>query len=281
MTAFINGKFVEEREANVSVFDRGFLYGDGLFETIRIHNARPFRFSQHFARLQRGAEFLQLKMQFTESALRGFAAVLIHRNQLKEGVLRIHLSRGIGPRGYSIKGAGQPTLVMTTYALPADAVETPLRWRLATSTIRLVPGSPLAMFKTTNKLPQIIARAEAERAGADEALLVNTNGHAVEAASANLFWISESAVCTAPIQSGVLPGITRAIVVELCAQLGLQCIECAVSPAELLEQRGVFLTLSTLGIVEVVEIDGHTLPKHELTARLWRAYRGLLERETA
>ncbi len=280
MIVFINGRFVDEREAVVPVFDRSFLYGDGLFETIRVHNSRPFRFEQHLARLRRGADFLRIAMPFDEYAIGRFATELIGKNGLNEGVLRIHLSRGVGPRGYSIKGADQPTFVMTVTRFGRDLFSTLVRWRLVTSSVRLDKSWLLASFKTANKLPQIIARAEAESVGADEALLLNPAGHAVEAASANLFWISESQVCTPPVGCGILPGITRAVVIELCDRLGLHCAEQMVTLDELRDQSGIFLTLSTFGIIEVVELDGRAVRSSALTTRLWRTYCELLERET-
>lgn len=281
MNVFINGRFVDMREAVVPVFDRSFLYGDGLFETVCVHNSRPFRLGQHLARLQRGAEFLRIRMPFDVCAVTEFADELIARNRLSDGVLRIHLSRGVGQRGYSIKGADEPMLVMTLTPCEPGLLDRLLQWRLVTSSVRLCAASPLALFKTANKLLQIIARAEAESVGADEALLLNTAGHVVEAASANLFWISDSQVCTAPVVSGILPGVTRAVVFELCGQQGLPCTECTVTPDELRTRQGVFLTLSTVGIVEAVELDTQPLHTSELTLLLWRSYRALVERETA
>lgn len=281
MIVFLNGKFVDEREAVVSVFDRSFMYGDGLFETVCVRNRKPFRLEQHLARLQRGAEFLRIKMQFNEDVLSRFAAELITLNEIRDGVLRIHLSRGVGLRGYSIKGTNQPTLVMTLAPSELSSFDRLVQWRLMTSSVRLTSGLRVALFKTANKLLQIIARVEAEQAGADEALLLDTAGHVVEAASANLFWISGSEVCTPPVESGILPGVTRAIVLELCERLGLQCVERMLTPDQLRAQQGVFLTLSTLGVVEAIELDGQPLSKSDLTLQLWRSYCNLLERETA
>lgn len=119
MTAFLNGQFVPEAAATVSVFDRSFLYGDGLFETMLVSNGKPFRWMQHMDRLERGAEFLGIKTPFTREALAGCAAELIAQNQMPEALLRLTLSRGVGVRGYSPKGADKPTLVMTLHAIGA------------------------------------------------------------------------------------------------------------------------------------------------------------------
>src|SRR5579872_7032026 len=115
MIVFLNGQFVPEESAVVSVFDRGFLYGDGLFETIRIFKGKPFRWEQHLERLQRGAEFLKIKLPFSCTALPKFADELINKNQMPDALLRLTLSRGVGIRGYSPKGAEEPTVVMSLH----------------------------------------------------------------------------------------------------------------------------------------------------------------------
>src|SRR5213593_2119906 len=189
MLVFLNGQFLPEEQAVVSVFDRGFLYGDGLFETLAVFNGTPFRWAPHWARLQRGAEFLKITLPFPSEALRGFAAQLIAQNQMPASLLRLTLSRGVGVRGYSPKGADRPSLIMSLHPRPASGLPTLPRWRLITSRLRLPANEPLAQFKTCNKLPQILARAEADAAGAEEALLLNTDGFVVEASSSNLFWL--------------------------------------------------------------------------------------------
>ena len=212
MLLFLNGQFVPEEEAMVSVFDRGFLYGDGLFETMRVFNAKLFRWKQHLERLQQGADFLKIPLPIAPDSLRAFADELIAQNHATDSLLRLTVSRGIGPRGYSPKAAQTPSLVMSLHPAPQFDAQKPRVWRLITSSVRLPAREPLAHFKTCNKLPQIMARAEADAAGADEALLLNTEGYVVEGASSNLFWIKGRTVCTPPLASGILPGVTRQVV---------------------------------------------------------------------
>src|SRR5207249_1727258 len=147
MLVFLNGHFVPEEKAVVSVFDRSFLYGDGLFETLRVYGGKPFCWPQHLERLQRGAEFLNLRLPFGPAALEQFAMQLIHRNQMPDSLLRISLSRGVGPRGYSPKGANQPVLVMSLRPAPPPDLQNPPQWRLLTSSVRLPAREPLAQFK--------------------------------------------------------------------------------------------------------------------------------------
>src|ERR1051326_2720628 len=280
MTVFLNGQFVPEAQAVVSVFDRGFLYGDGLFETLPVFNGKPFRWAQHWARLQRGAEFLRISMPFASEALRGFAEQLVVLNRAPFSLLRLTLSRGVGVRGYSPKGADRPSLVMSTHSQPDSSRQTPLRWRLVTSRFRLPADEPLAQFKTCNKLPQILARAEADAAGADEALLLNTDGYVVEGASSNLFWVGDNTVCTPPLASGILPGVTRAVVLEICQTCGLAVREANVNPDRLRSAKGVFLSLSSRGIVEGLLLDGKALAQSTLVERLRVAYWGLVRAES-
>ena len=280
MIVFLNGEFVPEEQAVVSVFDRGFLYGDGLFEAVRIHNRKPFRWEQHLHRLAGGAAFLGIAMPFTAEQLRASLDQLVTANQMSNAVLRLTLSRGVGARGYSPDGANQPFVVMTLHPGPGAEAARPPRWRLHTSSFRLPADEPLARFKTCNRLPQVLARAEAEAARAQEALLLNTRGAVVEATSSNLFWWENGAACTAPVSSGILPGITRTVVLELCARFGIPCRETTVDPAELRRAQGVFLTLSSIGVAEGESLDGHPLALSPLTERLWAGYHRLLREET-
>jgi len=280
VVVFLNGRFVPEELAIVSVFDRGFLYGDGLFETIRVCHGKPFRWAQHLERLQRGAGFLKLRLPFSPDALRDFAAQLIEQNQRPESLLRITLSRGVGPRGYSPKGADHPSTVMSLHPAPDIDLKNPPQWSLITSSVRLPANEPLAQFKTCNKLPQIVARAEADADGADEALLLNTDGEVVEAASSNLFWIENNTVCTPPLVSGILPGVTRAVVLEICQKLGLATRETNIIPEGLQQVQGVFLSLSSWGIVEAMTLDNHGLSQSPLVGKIREEYHRLVRGET-
>jgi branched-chain amino acid aminotransferase len=283
MTVFLNGQFVPEAEATVSVLDRSFLYGDGLFETMRVANGKVFRWAQHLDRLERGAQFLGIKIPFARAALGDFAAELVQRNQMPESLLRLTLSRGVGVRGYSPKGADRPVGAPSTASARierAGAVPgAPLTWKAHVSSFRLPAGEVLAQFKTCNKLAQILARAEAEVAGAEEALLCNTDGFIVEAASSNLFWVSSGAVCTPPLTSGILAGVTREVVCEICARLDIPVRESLLRPDELAQMEAAFLSLSSHGVVELSQVDGVLLGSSPVTRQLHQAYHALVAAE--
>ena len=271
MIVFLNGQFVPEAQAVIRVNDRGFMYGDGLFETIRVVKGRPFRLAQHLERMTRGADFLKIKPPFPAKELQQFAEQLIEKNQMPEAILRITLTRGPGERGYTPKAEGRPTVVMTLHA--AAPPENPVQWSLMTSSFRVLAADPLSSFKTLNKLTHVMARAEAAAQGADEALLINTNGEVAETASGNIFWVYNDKVCTTPTGRGVLPGITRAVVLEICQTLGLLTNKRVIKPEALKNSEGIFITQSAFGIVPVATFDGEPVAPSPLVDQIFNAYR--------
>lgn len=274
MLCIVNGQLVPAEAATVSVADRGFLYGDGLFETLLVYHGRPIAWPEHFERLARGAAFLGIPLPCLRRAMWAWVQRLIRENQMPEGALRLQLSRGVGARGYSPRGAGPPTLVMTIHPLPEGDLRHPPSVRVVTASVPLPVNDPLTPFKTCNKLPHILARAEAEQAGADEALLLNAVGWVGTASSANLFWIRGNTLSTPPVRSGALAGVTRQFVKRLASAVGLGFRE-QDAPAEwLLDADGVFLTSSLRGLVDVAMLDGHPLrtsvAQHALRDEYWR-----------
>jgi aminodeoxychorismate lyase len=279
MFVFFNGSFLPEADAVVPLNDRGFLLGDGLFETVRVVGGKPFRFAQHLERLSRGADFLRLKLPFTPKEIQKFAEQLVEKNNLPECVLRLTLTRGPGTRGYSINGSSHPSLAMTLHSLPVVNENEPLQWSLVTSSLRLPAGDPLASFKTTSKVMHVMARAEAQEKGADEALLLNTNGEVAETAGGNLFWVYHDKICTVPTGRGVLPGITRAVVLEICQTLGLETNKRVIKPEHLRNAEGIFITQSALGIIPVAAFDGLPVAPSPLVDQIASAYNAMLVRE--
>jgi aminodeoxychorismate lyase len=274
MLVFLNGKFLSEAEAVVPVNDRGFMYGDGLFETMRVVNGRPFRMAQHLERMTRGADFLKIKPPFTPKELEKFAAQLIEQNKMPDAILRVTLTRGPGTRGYTPGAESKPTIVMSLHAAPS--LENLVEWSLVTSSFRIPAADPLSSFKTTSKILNVLARAEAAEKGADEALLINTNGEVAETASGNLFWVYQDNICTVPTGRGVLPGITRAIVLEICQTLGLQTNKRVIKPEALRNSVGIFVTQSAFGIVPITTFDGAPVAPSPLVDQIAGAYNEML-----
>ena len=278
MQAFLNGRFIPEEQAVVPISDRGLLYGDGLFESLRVRQGKPLWWDRHLERLHRGGQAIHLALPWSGSALRNFVETLIQQNELPESLLRLTLTRGSGPtRGYSPKGAHCPTLAITQHPLPLPL--TPLR--LATVSWRVCSSDPLARHKTANRLVHVLARGEAEDSGADEALLLNQEGFVAEAASSNVFWLDAGSVNTPPLSDGALDGVTRALVLELCQRRHLPTAERRVRPEELFRADGVFLTNSVMGIHAPSQLDQRPLPQSPLIAELSAAYQGMEDTELA
>jgi aminodeoxychorismate lyase len=274
MLVFLNGQFLPEAQAVVPVNDRGFLLGDGLFETMRVVGGKPFRFAQHLERMTRGADFLKIKLPFTPKELEKFAGQLIEQNKMPDAILRVTLTRGVGARGYNFNDECKPTIVMALHIAPS--LENHVEWNLVTSSFRIPAADPLSSFKTTSKILHVTARAEAKEKNADEALLINTNGEVAETASGNLFWIYDDKVCTVPTGRGVLPGITRAVVLEICQTLGLQVNKRVINPEALRNSCGIFVTQSALGIVPVSVFDGESVTPSPLVDQIAQAYNEML-----
>jgi branched-chain amino acid aminotransferase len=268
MIVYLNGRFVPEEQACVSIHDRGFLYGDGLFETIRIYDGEPFLWHHHMARLRAGCDALRIKPPLADHEMLAHLRELIRQNSLEDSTARIALTRGAGPRGYSPRGADRPTLCIALFP-PAKR---PASYQVIISSIRLPAVDPLAAFKHSNKLRQVLARAEADAAGVDEALLLNDRGEVVEGTSTNVFWVEGETLCTPPLQ-GILSGITRFHLLILAAQLGIPTREANITLPELIQRAGVFVTSSGIEVMEISHINGQPIASSPITQRLRREYR--------
>ena len=260
----INGEVVPAETARVSVHDRSFMYGDGIFETLRVAGGQPRLWDPHWDRFRMGAELLRISLPVDSRQARGHADKLLQENHTAEAVLRIQLSRGVGPRGYSPREAKSPVIVMTMHPLAT----TPTGWKLMTTSYSLPARNPLNGVKTTNKLLHVLAKAEAEERGADEGLLLTDSGAVAQGTSSNLFWIESKFVCTAPEQSGILPGITRGSVLRACGRLNIPVRQTTVQPERLKDCDGIFMTQSAFGVVEGAFLDGRELPRSPLTAQI-------------
>lgn len=274
MIVFLNGRFVPAKRAVVSVFDRGFLYGDGLFEGILVTNGRLFHWDKHIQRLRPGMKYLKLSIPYSFEQLRKNAVRLVQRNKTREGLLRLTISRGVTERGYSPRNAKNPAVVMTLHPVPT-ITQLP-RWRVITASFRLPANDPLTHFKTANKLPQILARAQADAAGAQEAILLNTEGRLAEGTTSNVFWFKRGTLHTPKLVDGALPGVTRALIMNLCVNMKIQCKELHARPEELRKADGTFLTMTSWGVVEIESLDGRELRRSPVSLAVWEAYRKLL-----
>jgi branched-subunit amino acid aminotransferase/4-amino-4-deoxychorismate lyase len=280
MIVYIDGKFLPETEAKVSVLDRSFMYGDGVFETMLLFNFSIFRWREHIDRLLQGARFLRINTQINFNDLYKSAIELAKRNNMPKGLLRLQLTRGVGLRGYSTRGANQPSLIMTIHPMPVVDFNEPPEWTAIQSNYLIPAGNPLFNYKSCNKLINILAKQEADVFQVDEAILVNTDGEVCSCSGANIFYVKAGYVLTPPIECGALPGITRQTVFELCRKLGIHFGENIIRPQELLDTDGVFLTLTSWGIVNLTSINGKTIFKSEIAEILHKNYWQLVMEET-
>ncbi len=256
--AWLNGRLLPESEAVLPVLDRAVLYGDSLFETIPIRNGRPFQWLAHLDRLDAGAALTGIVPGVSHAQWTEALHALLTANHARHGAVRLTVTRGVGRRGYSPRGANSPNRILTWH--PTEPATAPHPgWHLRTSRFRLAAADPLANAKHGSRLLQVVARAEAEAAGADEALLLDNDGCLAEATSGNLFWLDADAVHTPPPDAPALPGITAACLRPLLAARGLDLRETRAPIDALRQSRGAFLTLSTLGIVPILSFDGVAL----------------------
>jgi len=252
--AVLNGMVCEALDAKISIFDRGFLYGDGLFETLPVYGGRPFLLKEHVARLCAGAHALRFEQKLDAMPWEDWAGALVQANALEQGVLRIAVSRGCaqGP-GLRGVGASHPTVILT--AAPPRAY--PAHYRAPgvvvqrSAQIHPSPSMLPTEFKHSNYLASLLALDDARRGGADEALLVNQSGRVCEAAMSNVFVITATRLVTPCLEEGPLAGITRRLVLDLASSCGLNAQEQAVSWCDLAHSTECFLTNSLAGIVPV------------------------------
>jgi branched-chain amino acid aminotransferase/4-amino-4-deoxychorismate lyase len=245
--------------------DRGFTLGDGLFETVLSEAGRLRRLEAHLARLAAGCAALGLPPPDRATVEAAMVEALARAGLgAARAAVRLSYTAGSGGRGLDRPQPLAPRLVAT--AAPAPKPTTPAR--LVTAAVRRNDQSPASRLKTLSYLDNVLARREAQAAGADEALMLNTRGQVACAAAANLFWIADGALLTPALDCGVLGGVMRAEVIVAAGRLGLSVREVAAGPEALAATEALFLTNALIGVRAVSELDGSTLAPHPLVERL-------------
>jgi len=283
-TVFLNGEYVPAGDACIPVDDRGVLFGDGVFETLRAYRGRPFRLQRHLDRMAGACRTLRLELPYSKREIAEAVNALIRENGLS-GNARVRITVTGGP------SAGAKTLerggTACTFILarpyeppPEDAYREGIS--LVISDLRRNATSPLSTLKSSNLLDSLIARQDAADRGADDAVLLSPDGYLSEATTSNLFMVSGGSVLTPDATCGLLPGITREAVIELCTGLGIPCAQVIAGPEDLLSADEVFLTNSMVELLPVREVAGQLVGAcpGPVTERLSIAYRHLVARET-
>ncbi|MFQ5785320.1 MAG: aminotransferase class IV [Alphaproteobacteria bacterium] len=254
MIVWLNGALCPIDEARIDPRDRGFLLGDGVFETLPANGGRLFRLADHLARMRNGADLLGLPALPADGEIEQAALATLAANGLAHdtAALRITYSRGPGPRGLAPPDALSPTLLVSVTSSPVRAA--PVRAVITRQTRN--EASPVSRIKSLNYLDNILARREAEAAGYDDGLLRNGAGALVCASAANLFLVEDGALVTPAVTEGALPGVTRAVVIELARAMDIAVDETAVAPERLSGAGEAFLTNSLIGVIPLIAVDG-------------------------
>ncbi|KPK46631.1 MAG: hypothetical protein AMJ77_05620 [Dehalococcoidia bacterium SM23_28_2] len=265
---YLNGELVEREGAAVSALDRGLLYGYGLFETMRSYGGRVFRLEAHYQRLCQGAAVLAIPVPLSLEDLKEAVDGVLRRNRVADASLRLTLTAG---------SAADATAILFARPLTDYPPELYRRGMAAVvSAVRRNETSPLSGVKSLNYLENLLAREDARRRGADEAILLNTRGFVAEGSASNVFLVQEGRLVTPSLESGVLAGITRQAVLELAAAAGLQTVESQVELSAFQEASEVFLTGSVMEVMPLTRLDGRPLGSGKpgpVTKRLRRLYR--------
>jgi len=277
----INGRTVPDTEPAVRALDRGLLYGDGLFETLRTYSRVPFRLRSHIERLNASAHELRFAHTLDADDARAAIAELLDLNGLADAYVRLTLTRGIHRGPLELTPAGPPTLCII--AKPIRPLP-PERYDPGSSAIvasvRQNADSPTPRHKTLNYLDKLLARTEARERGAHEAILLNTRGEVAEAASSSLFIVVRGRLITPTLDANILPGVTRHEILRLAAQAGLPADQRTVDPRELAAADEAFLTNSVAEIVPLRSINGATVgagTPGPITRQIQAEYRRCIE----
>lgn len=286
MKIWMDGKLVDAADARVSVTDHGLLYGDGVFEGMRVISGRVFRIEQHLARLQMGARVLALTLPYSLAEIRAAIEETVRAFAQPEAYIRLLVTRGVGPLGVDPTTCPRGSVVCMVTTIKLFSEEQRERGLdMITSSYRRPTADVLDVrVKSLNYLNSVLPKLEARQRGADEALLLNPRGHIAEAAVANVFALRGRVLSTPPTSDGCLEGINRGAVLELARELDLEASERSLGRADLFSADEVFLTGSGAGVIAVRSLDGRPLgngARGPVTARLTAMLRALGEREGA
>lgn len=258
---YIDGEYFKKDEAKVSVFDHGYLYGDGVFEGIRFYNGRVFRCEEHIDRLYMAAKAIFMEIPLTKEEMTQALLETIRRNDLKDGYVRLVVSRGKGDLGLSPTKCPKPTVVIiadTITMYPQEMYEKGMKV-ITASTRRNNPAALDPQIKSLNYLNNILAKIEANRAGAPEAIMLNTYGVVTECTGDNVFIAKEGVLYTPPIYVGALDGITRKTVMKLAKELGIEVVEKEFTLFNLYNADECFFTGTAAEVIAVTEVDGRVI----------------------
>jgi len=280
MKIYIDGKYCSERDAKISVFDHGLLYGDGIFEGIRAYNGRVFKLKEHIDRLYCSAKALLLTIPISHAEMMAATVATCRRNQIHDGYIRLVVTRGVGTLGLNPNRCKNPSVIII-----ADKIQLypPELYRkgmeiVTVPTVRNLHSALNPAIKSLNYLNNILAKIEANIAGCEEAIMLNAEGYVSECTGDNVFVVKGDQLLTPPLSAGALYGITRRVVMEMAAESGLKVSEPNLTRYDLFNADECFLTGTGAEWVPVVKIDGRVIGTGKPgpnTQRLVAQYRAL------
>jgi branched-chain amino acid aminotransferase len=258
--AYVNGRYVRREEASISIYDHGFLYGDGVYEAIRAYDGIVFKLREHLDRLYESAKSIKIELPFEKHELGQMVVEVLKKNQLKSGYVRIVVSRGAGKMGVDPRNCTKPTVVIMAEPREPLFGEKVKGISAVISSLRRTPSWSLdPRIKTLNYLNNVLAKIEAIEAGVEEAIMLNEQGYVAETSTENIFVVKNGTVATPHPSLGVLKGITRDVVVRIIKELGYSLEERPITVHELYNADEVMVTGTAAEVVPVTKISGRVV----------------------
>ena len=284
MKVFIDGKFFDEKNAKVSVFDHGLLYGDGVFEGIRAYNGRVFKLKEHVDRLYYSAKAILLKIPMSRQAITKAVLDTCRRNKIRNGYIRLVVTRGVGTLGLDPDRCKKGSVIVIAGKIqlyPRELYENGMPL-VTVPTTRNFANAINPAIKSLNYLNNILAKIEAKIGGCEEAIMLNPSGNVAECTGDNVFIMVGGKLLTPPLSAGALRGITRGAVIGLAAEMGLEVLEPDLTRYDLYNSDECFITGTAAEIAPVASIDGRVIGKGRpgpITKKFIAAYRALTNNE--
>jgi branched-chain amino acid aminotransferase len=280
MKIWLDGELVEESEAKISVFDHGLLYGDGVFEGIRVYNGRVFRLEEHIRRLFDSAKAIVMTLPWTQEEVCRYTCQTVAANGLSDGYIRLVVTRGAGELGLNPYLCPKPSMFIiaaTIKLYPEEHYQKGLAV-VTCATRRSAPAALMPQVKSLNYLNNVMAKVEAIQANALEAVMLNEQGYVAECTGDNLFLIKNGTLLTPLISDGALDGITRAVIIELAAELGVPFQERSLTRYDIYTADECFLTGTAAEVIPVVSLDRRVIGSGQpgpQTGRFMKAFHDL------
>lgn len=284
MKIHIDGQLLDKEDAKISVFDHGLLYGDGVFEGIRIYHGRIFRLTEHLRRLYESARSICMEIPIPFEEMEKATLETVAANELRDGYIRLVVTRGVGSLGLNPFQCPRPGIIIIAGSIslyPAERYEKGLNL-ITCATRRPTPAALSPQVKSLNYLNNVMAKIEAIQAGCEEGIMLNEQGYVAECTGDNVFIVKRGAVFTPPISAGGLDGITRQAVIELLGKLGLSCQEKMLTRHDLFTADECFLTGTAAEVIPAVQLDRRIIGSGKpgpVTARVVEAFHELVKHE--